>query len=82
MHVRGFHPETCAMDKGYDNTRVYAECEERGCDPVIPLRVRRRISQLCRLPSAGVCSRASRATRNGSATSTADAQPWNARLAT
>jgi hypothetical protein len=27
------------MDKGYDNNRVYAECEERGCEPVIPLRV-------------------------------------------
>jgi Transposase DDE domain len=36
--ARGFAPETCAMDKGYDNSRVYAECEERGCDPVIPLR--------------------------------------------
>jgi hypothetical protein len=38
LHARGFKPETCAMDKGYDNTRVYAECEERGCEPVIPLR--------------------------------------------
>jgi hypothetical protein len=38
LHARGIRPETCAMDKGYDNTRVYAECEERGCDPVIPLR--------------------------------------------
>ena len=38
LHARGFRPETCAMDKGYDNTRVYAECEERGCEPVIPLR--------------------------------------------
>jgi Transposase DDE domain len=35
---RGVQPETCAMDKGYDNTRVYAECEERGTEPVIPLR--------------------------------------------
>jgi hypothetical protein len=26
------------MDKGYDAARVYAECEERGCEPVIPLR--------------------------------------------
>ena len=26
------------MDKGYDNARVYAECEERGVEPVIPLR--------------------------------------------
>jgi transposase len=23
---------------GYDNNRVYAECEERGCAPIIPLR--------------------------------------------
>jgi hypothetical protein len=38
MHARGFRPETCAMDKGYDNNRVYAECEERGCEPIIPLR--------------------------------------------
>ena len=36
--ARGFGPETCAMDKGYDNNRVYAECEERGVEPVIPLR--------------------------------------------
>ena len=36
--ARGFEPETCAADKGYDNSRVYAECEERGCEPVIPLR--------------------------------------------
>jgi hypothetical protein len=26
------------MDKGYDNNRVYAECEERDCEPIIPLR--------------------------------------------
>jgi hypothetical protein len=38
LRARGFEPQTCAMDKGYDNARVYAECEERGCDPVIPLR--------------------------------------------
>ena len=38
LHARGFRPETCDMDKGYDITRVYAECEARGIDPVIPLR--------------------------------------------
>jgi hypothetical protein len=38
IRARGIQPETVAMDKGYDNTRVYAECEERGCEPVIPLR--------------------------------------------
>ncbi len=26
------------MDKRYDNNRVYAEWEERGCEPIIPLR--------------------------------------------
>jgi hypothetical protein len=38
LRARGFEPETCAMDKGYDNNRVYSECEERGCEPIIPLR--------------------------------------------
>jgi Transposase DDE domain len=38
IHARGFKPETCAMDRGYDHARCYAECEERGCEPVIPLR--------------------------------------------
>jgi DDE family transposase len=38
IRARGFRPETVAADKGYDNTRVYAECEARGCEPIIPLR--------------------------------------------
>jgi hypothetical protein len=38
LHARGFRPETFAMDKGYDAARVYAECEQRGCDPIIPLK--------------------------------------------
>ena len=38
LHARGIRPETCAMDKGYDNSRVYAECEARDCEPIIPLR--------------------------------------------
>jgi hypothetical protein len=37
--ARGFTVETCAMDKGYDNNRVYAECVERGCEPIVPLRL-------------------------------------------
>ena len=36
--ARGFVAETCAMDRGYDNNRVYAECHERGVAPVVPLR--------------------------------------------
>jgi hypothetical protein len=38
IRARGIQPETVAMDKGYDNTRVYGEVEARGCEPVIPLR--------------------------------------------
>ena len=30
------------MDNGYDNSRVYGECEERGCEPIIPLRAARK----------------------------------------
>lgn len=37
--ARGFEVETCAMDKGYDNNRVYGECVERDCQPLIPLRL-------------------------------------------
>jgi transposase len=36
--ARAFAAETCAMDKAYDIERVYGECVERGCQPIIPLR--------------------------------------------
>jgi Transposase DDE domain len=35
---RGALADTAALDKGYDNNRVYAECAERDCLPLIPLR--------------------------------------------
>jgi transposase len=38
LHSLGINPETCAMDKGYDNNRVYGECAEQGVAPVVPLR--------------------------------------------
>jgi hypothetical protein len=38
VRARGYQPETVAMDRGYDNNRVYDECHERGVAPVIPLR--------------------------------------------
>jgi hypothetical protein len=38
LHALGIDPETCALDKGYDNNRVYNACSERGIAPVIPLR--------------------------------------------
>jgi hypothetical protein len=36
--ARGSAAETALMDKGYDIQRVYAECAERNCQPIIPLR--------------------------------------------
>ena len=38
IRERGFKPETCALDKGYDMGRVYEECEDRACRSIIPLR--------------------------------------------
>jgi hypothetical protein len=38
-----FNPQTCAMDKGYDNNRVYAETMQRGVVPIICLRKGRAI---------------------------------------
>ena len=35
---RGGMAATAALDKGYDNNRVYGECMERDCLPLIPLR--------------------------------------------
>src|SRR6266545_4214018 len=38
LRARGYRAETCAMDKGYDNDRVYGECEDFRCRPIIPLK--------------------------------------------
>ncbi len=38
LHALGIDPETCAMDKGYDNGTVYEACAEREVLPVVPLR--------------------------------------------
>jgi transposase len=38
VRALGFQPQTVAMDMGYDNNRVYAECDERGCAAIVPLR--------------------------------------------
>jgi IS5 family transposase len=38
LHALGIDPETCALDKGYDNGTVYEACAERKVLPVIPLR--------------------------------------------
>lgn len=36
---RGFQTATCALDKGYDASAIYAACEARNVRPVIPLRM-------------------------------------------
>ncbi len=38
LHALGIAPETAALDKGYDNSRVYGDCAARDIVPVIPLR--------------------------------------------
>jgi hypothetical protein len=38
LTARGYKPETVASDKAYDSNRVHAECMERDCLPVIPLK--------------------------------------------
>jgi hypothetical protein len=38
LRARGYRPQTCAMDKGYDNNPVHEACEERNCHPIIPIR--------------------------------------------
>jgi hypothetical protein len=43
LKARGYQPETCAMDKGYDNNRVIDETRERGCIPIVCLRKGRPI---------------------------------------
>ncbi len=35
---RGFAPQTCVMDLGYDTDAIHAGVEERGCRPIIPLK--------------------------------------------
>jgi transposase, IS5 family len=38
LHALGIDPETCALDKGYDNGPLYDACAERNVLPVVPLR--------------------------------------------
>lgn len=37
LHARGFRPETCAMDSGYDVGPVHDAFEAKGCHPVVKL---------------------------------------------
>ena len=38
LRARGVHPETAAMDSGYDVGHVYDACEAVDCRPIIKLR--------------------------------------------
>jgi hypothetical protein len=49
---RGMLAATCAMDKAYDVTRVYAECAERNCEAVVPLRATPAVKRGDHLPAA------------------------------
>ena len=52
---RGFTPQTCAMDKGYDNNRVLDECRKRGVAPVVslPRDARSRLPRSRSVPRSG-----------------------------
>jgi hypothetical protein len=41
----GFNPETCALDKGYDNGPVYEACEDRNIRPIICLKATERVKR-------------------------------------
>jgi transposase, IS5 family len=41
----GFNPETCALDKGYDNGPVYEACEDRDIRPIICLKETARVKR-------------------------------------
>src|ERR1022692_3990511 len=41
----GFNPETCALDKGYDNGPVYEACEDRDIRPIICLKQTARVKR-------------------------------------
>ena len=78
LHARGFRPEVAMMDKGYDGDRIHAECETRGCAPVIPIKGAK--SKQVVLPVGPICRENPRipATPIASATSTAAALPSSA----
>lgn len=48
--ARGVTVKTAAMDKGYDIERVYGECAERACLPLIPLRATGAVKRGDHLP--------------------------------
>ena len=56
LHARGFQPTSVAMDMGYDNNRVYAECDERSCAAIVSLRRNQR-ERNTRIPRGTDCWR-------------------------
>jgi hypothetical protein len=48
--ARGFAVESAAADKAYDIERVYGECAERDCAPIIPLRQTPAVKRGAHLP--------------------------------
>ncbi|HJU37473.1 MAG TPA: transposase [Gaiellaceae bacterium] len=50
VRARGYRPETCAMDKGYDYNRVYEEVRERDCVPIVARKKTRHATPLTPIP--------------------------------
>ena len=48
--ARGFAVETASMDRAYDIVRVYDECAERNCQPIVPLRQTPAVKRGAHLP--------------------------------
>jgi hypothetical protein len=50
VKARGFQPETVALDRGYDYNRVFDECRERNCSPVVAIKKTRLAIPLTPIP--------------------------------
>jgi hypothetical protein len=50
VKVRGFKPETVALDRGYDSNRVFDECRKRDCVPVVAIKKNRIAVPLTPIP--------------------------------
>jgi hypothetical protein len=50
VKARGFKPETVALDRGYDYNRVFDQCRERDCIPVVAIKKTRLAIPLTPIP--------------------------------
>lgn len=50
LAARGFAPDSCVMDKGYDTEPIHTACEARNMRPIIPLKETGLVKQGKHLP--------------------------------